>query len=114
MSIEGPTGSNKESLEEYIPLIEDTVSSYEEMKVYYVSLSWNTITVYLELTDAKLRERSGLMNVFDLETDVLDKLSFIKSEWLLLEIAAAENGPPAWSPVWVKLNANSSVCVYLR
>ena len=108
MSVEWPTWANKESLEKYVPLIENVVSSYEEMEVYYVTLSGNKITVYIELTDAKLRQKSGQMTVFDLETTVLDELSFMASEWLLVEVATVENGPPAWSPVWVKLNANSS------
>ena len=108
MSVEGPTGSNKESLEQYIPVIEDIVSSYEEMKVYYVSLAGNKITVYIELTEAKLRQKSGQKSVFDVETSILESLSPMRSEGLLVEIATVENGPPAWSPVWVKLNVNSS------
>jgi multidrug efflux pump subunit AcrB len=39
MTIEGQTGSNKEALAKYIPLIEEVVSSYEELKVYYVTLT---------------------------------------------------------------------------
>jgi len=108
MAVEWPTWANKESLERYVPLIEDVVSSYEEMKVYYVTLAGNQITVYIELTDAKIRQRTKQKTVFEVETAILDELSFMKSEGLLVEVATVENGPPAWSPVWVKLNANSS------
>ncbi len=108
MSIEWPTWANKQSLEKYIPLIEDTVSSYEEMKVYYVTLAWNEITVYIELTDAKIRQKANQQTVFEVETSILDSLSVMQSDWLLVEVATVENGPPAWSPVWVKLNANNS------
>ena len=108
MSIEGQTWSNKEALVPYISRIEEVVSSYEEMKVYYVTLSGNSITVYIELTDAKLRQDTGLKTVFDLETEILDRLKVLESDGLLVEVATVENGPPAWSPVWVKLNASNS------
>jgi multidrug efflux pump subunit AcrB len=108
INIEWQVGSNKESLTEYIPLIEETLSNFEETKVYYVSVSWNSISVYIELTDAKVRERAGLLNVFMVEEEILEWLSPLLSEWLVVEIAAIENGPPAGSPVWIKLNANSS------
>ncbi len=108
MSIEGQTGSNKESLEWYIDDIEDVVSSYEEMKVYYVTLSGNEITVYIELTDAKVRQDAWQKTVFDLETEILTRLKVLESDGLLVEVATVENGPPAGSPVGIKLNATSS------
>ena len=63
-----------------MPLIEDVVSSYEEMKVYYVTLAGNQITVYIELTDAKIRQKAKQKTVFEIETAILDQLSFMKSE----------------------------------
>jgi len=78
------------------------------MKVYYVTLSGNTITVYIELTDAKIRQDLGQKTVFNLETEILTRLKVLESEGLLVEVATVENGPPTGSPVGVKLNANSS------
>ena len=108
MSIQGQTGSNKESLVWYIDDIEAVVSSYPEMKVYYVTLSGSEITVYIELTDAKIREDLWQKDVFAIETEILEKLKILESDGLLVEVATVENGPPAGSPVGVKLNANSS------
>ena len=108
MNITGQTWSNKESLVWYIDDIEDVVSSYEEMKVYYVTLTNNEITVYIELTDAKTRQDAWLKSVFDLETEILERLKVLESDGLLVEVATVENGPPAGSPVGVKLNATSS------
>ncbi len=108
INIEWQVWSNKESLSQYLPLIENHLSSYEEMKVYYVTLSGNSISVYVELIDANLREDKWLWDVFTIETQILNWLSPLVSNWLVVEIATQDNGPPAWSPVWIKLNANAS------
>ena len=108
MSIEWQAGANKEALIPYIDDIEEVVSSYEEMKVYYVTLSGNSITVYIELVDAKIRQDLGQKSVFDIETEILERLKVLESEGLLVEVATVENGPPSWSPVGIKLNATNS------
>lgn len=108
INIEGPNGSNKEFLSEYIPVVEETLSSFEEMKVYYVSVSANVMSVYVELTDSVLRENLGQKDVFQVESEILEKLEVLNSDWLLVEVATQANGPPTWSPVGIKLNAWSA------
>jgi len=108
ISIEWQVGSKKEALIWYIPLIEETLSSFEEMKVYYVSLAGNNISVYVELIDSQIRQKAWMKDVFEVEAEILEWLNPLRSDGLLVEVATQENGPPAWSPVWVKLNANSS------
>jgi len=108
INIEWQVGSNKESLIEYIPIIENHLSSYEEMKVYYVSVSGNSISVYVELIDVNVREDKWLKDVFTVETEILQWLSPLLSSGLIVEIATQDSWPPAWSPVWIKLNANAS------
>jgi hypothetical protein len=80
---------------EYIPMIEGVVSSYQELKVYYVTLSGNQIDVYIELLEAKKRQSSDMFSVFDVERGILEELSPLVSQGLLIEVAAAENGPPS-------------------
>ncbi|MCD5375456.1 efflux RND transporter permease subunit [Candidatus Gracilibacteria bacterium] len=108
ITIEGQNGAKKETMEKYIPLIEEVLSSYQELKVYYVSLSGNKIDVYIELIDAKERQSEGMLSVFDIERDVLDGLIPLSSNGLLVEVAAVENGPPTGAPVGVKLEVNNS------
>lgn len=108
VAIEGKNGAKKETMVEYIPLIEEVISSYEELKVYYVTLSWNMINVYIELNDAKDRQSDGLLTVFEVEKWILEWLTSLSSDWLLVEVASLEWGPPSWDPVWIKLNVNSS------
>jgi len=108
INIEWQTGSNKESLTPYISRVENILSWLEEMKVYYVSVSWNSMSVYVELTDSNLRQDLWQRDVFVIEELILDWLSPLVSEWLLVEVASAENGPPSGSPVGIKINANSA------
>ncbi len=108
IEIESQVGSKKEILEKYIPEVESVLSSFQEMKVYYITLTGNTLSVYIELTDAKQRESDGQKTVFEIETEVLKSLTPLQSDGLLVEVATVENGPPGGSPVWVKLNATSS------
>ena len=104
INIEAQTWVEQERLRKYIPQIEAIVSTYEEMKVYYVSLSWNSISVYIELTDAIIRKDAGMLDVFEVEDQILTKLEPLQSEWLKVEIATQANGPPTGAPVWIKLN----------
>ncbi len=108
INIEWPVGSSEQALSPYIPIVENTLSALEEMKVYYVTVSSNVMSVYVELTDSKLRESIWQRDVFEIEDIILESLDPLSSQWLLVEIASAANGPPAWSPVWIKLNASSA------
>ncbi len=108
ISIQWPVGSDKEPLEKYIEPIEKMLSEFPEMKVFYVSLAGNTISVYVELTDAKFRESEWQKSVFEVESEILDRLKPLQSDGLLVEVATLENWPPWGSPVGVKLNANTS------
>lgn len=108
IEIEWQNGAKKETMVEYIPLIEEVVSQYEELKVYYVTLSGNKIDVYIELTDAKNREETWQKTVFEVENWILEWLTPLVSKGLLVEVKTVENGPPTGAPVWVKLNTNSS------
>lgn len=108
INIEAKTGTDKEALRPYISQIEEVVSSFEEMKVYYLTLSGNSIGVNVELTDANIRQEAGLKDVFIVEEEILKWLEPLQSEWLKVEIATQANGPPTGSPVWVKLQATSA------
>ena len=108
IAIQGQNGARKETMTQYISTIDEVVSSYEELKVYYVTLSGNNIDVYIELRDAKTRQSEDLLTVFDVEQGILSWLSPLRSDGLLVEVAAVENGPPSGSPVGIKLEVGNS------
>ncbi|NDK10237.1 efflux RND transporter permease subunit [Candidatus Gracilibacteria bacterium] len=108
INIEAQTGTDEKSLEKFIPQIENTISSFPELKVYYVTVKGNSMSVYVELTDAIQREDDGLRDVFEVEEEILAGLDSLVSAGLKVEIATQANGPPTGAPVGVKLNAASS------
>jgi multidrug efflux pump subunit AcrB len=96
INVEGQVWAVKETLQQYIPDIETVLSSFVEMKVYYVTLSWNTIKVYVELTDSVLRQDNDQKTVFEVEEAILKSFEKFESAWLLVEVATASSGPPSW------------------
>ncbi len=108
ISITGPTGARSDYLDPYIPMVEQVVSSYHEVRLYYVSANHNVMNVYIELSEATSRERLWLKTVFEVEDNIIEQLTPLSSKWLLVEVKTLENGPPTGSPVGVKLHANSS------
>ncbi len=104
----GANGWNEEALEKFLPVIDEAVSKYKELKIYYSSISGNTISTYIELTSAKWRQSRWEKSVFEIEKLITDELSPLKSEWLEVEFLIEEWGPPGWKAVWVKLITNSA------
>lgn len=108
MSITAPVWVDESYLAPYIPQVSKIISSIEELKLYYITISKNTLDVYVELTDVKLRKSLWQRDVFELEKIILESLLPLQSDWLLVEIKTISNGPPAGSPVWVKLVAQNN------
>lgn len=53
------------------------------------------MSIYIELIDAIERQNRDMKDVFVIEEEVLKALEPLSSEGLLVEVATAENGPPA-------------------
>ncbi len=103
IQVTGANGGTKESLQKYLPLIDDSISQYKELKVYYSSISWNRINTYIELTDRIGRQDRGERSVFEIEKLITKDLEPLKSEWLEVEFLVEEWGPPSGKAVWIKL-----------
>lgn len=103
MSIEAKTWMNKEALTEYIPQVETFIKKYEELKVFYINLSWNKINVSVELTDAKQRQKDNKRDVFTIEKLITDDFKYFETKGLKVSVETLKWGPPSWSAVWIKL-----------
>lgn len=108
INIEAKTGTDDNTLTEYIPQVESVLSKYKEMKVYYVQVKGNTMKVYVELLDAIYRQNNDMLDVFEVEKDILAWLDSLSSKWLKVEVATQANGPPTGAPVGIKLNVNNT------
>jgi HAE1 family hydrophobic/amphiphilic exporter-1 len=108
IDIEWQTWAKEDSMEKYITQIDNILSKTEEIKVFYTTVTWNKISVYIDLFDVKIREEKWLLSSASLEKKLEKELLFLKSEWLDLTVAALKWWPPTWSAVWVKLSSVSA------
>ena len=103
-----PTGIKSEALEKYVPTIDTAVSKYEEVKLFYTSISGNTITTYIELTNNLVRQSEGKKSVFEIEDLLVWDLTFLESEGLSFQVLVEEGWPPGWKAVGIWVTTNSS------
>ncbi len=107
-TIETKEWSDEKVLEKYLPIIDDAVYKYPEMKVYYSTISWNIIDIYIELQESTIRQKKWMRTVFEIEKLIVDELKILESEWLTVSIWTLSNWPPTWKAIWVKLIANNA------
>lgn len=98
-------GSTSEETAVWIPFIESVLGAIPELKLYHISANNNKINVVVDLLNKNDRKKQGLRNVFDVEQDVAEKLTFLQHEGVRVESTVLAGGPPAWSPVGIKLIA---------
>lgn len=108
IDIETKEWTNEDSLVKYLDIIDESIYKYEELKVYNVTIKWNTINVYIELKNKNIRKELWLMNVFELEEKISNDLKVLESYWLTVWIKTLSNGPPAGKAIWLKIVASSS------
>jgi multidrug efflux pump subunit AcrB len=108
ISITWETGSKEDSMKKYISDIDNILSVTPEIKVYYIKVSWNQISVYVDLIDKNIRNKKDLLSSINLGKVLEEKLSYLKSEGLGLTVAALKWWPPWGSAVWIKLSVNTS------
>lgn len=108
INLEAKTWTDYKSLEKYIWDIEKSISKHKEVKVYNLSLSKSKIYTYIELTNAKQRQENWEKDIFEIEKEISKDLAFLKSEGLKLSVWVLKDWPPTWTPVWIKLIADSN------
>lgn len=108
VTIEGKSWLNESSMSQYMDLIDNSIVDTKELKVYTVDISWNKISIYIELLNKNTRKDLWLRNVFEVEDDIYSKLSELETYGLNVSIETMKNWPPTWKAVWIKLIANNS------
>ncbi|PID87704.1 hypothetical protein CSB07_00070 [Candidatus Gracilibacteria bacterium] len=106
--IKAKTGTDNSSLEKYVKVINNSLSSYPEVKVFKVSIRGNTIDLYIELFDKLERKEKSMRSLFEIERLVADDLKVLKSEGLKVEVETLKNGPPGVKAVGIKLIASNN------
>lgn len=107
-TIEAKEWTIEDKLEKYLPELDDILYKYPELKVYYTSIKWNKIDIYVELLEKNIRKERWMRNVFEIEALMVKDIKKFESEWLFVSFETLKEWPPTWKAVWIKLIANTS------
>ncbi len=102
------TGAKEDSMKKYISEFDEVLTKIPEVKVYYTKVLGNSVSVYIDLTDKKIRQKNKELSAWKLEKVLEEKFKYLRWEWLELTVAAMKWGPPSWAAVWIKLTVNSA------
>ncbi len=108
ITIKGQAWVDEEYMSKYITPIDNSLSKVKEINNYYVAISKNSISVYVDLIERNIRKKEWLRTVYDVEDIVNKDLARLRSEWLEVSVAALKWWPPTGSAVWVKLVSDSA------
>ncbi|HRX63563.1 MAG TPA: efflux RND transporter permease subunit [Candidatus Absconditabacterales bacterium] len=103
MTLEGPSGTTKESMEKYSKDIDNILSQQREIKVYYSDINSNTISTKIEMLAQSERSGRRYKDSQELEKYLDEEFAYLRSEGLKVNIKAQESGPPSSSPIGIKL-----------
>ncbi len=109
ITITWETWVKEDFMKKYIKDIDNILSKTSEVKVYYIKIRGNKISVYIDLINKDLRKKAWQLSASSLERELYKKFSYLKSSWLEINIAALKWWPPWGSAVWVKLIVNSAL-----
>jgi len=107
-SIETKEWTDKKVLIKYLADLDDAIYKLPELKVFYTTISWNKIDIYIELLQKSVRDDKWMRNVFEIEKLLVSQLSRLESDGLIVSIETLKDGPPTGKAVWIKLIANNS------
>lgn len=100
--------TDKDYFLQYLDDIDEKLSQYEEIEVYYTSVTDNRLFLSVNLYESKERQEKWQRDIFEIEELIVSDLEPLESEWLQVNVATLANGPPTGDPVWIKLIAGST------
>ena len=108
IDIKWKSWTQQDFMEQYIDKVDNVLNSIPEIKIYYVTVNSNRLSVYLDLLKKDVRSEKWLLSAFALEAKLDQELWFLRWEGLDVTVASARWWPPTGSAVWIKLVANNA------
>lgn len=108
ISVSAKEWTNTEAMKKYTKTINESISNIPEVKVFSLFVKNEEITVAVELFDKDLRDLKWLRDSFKVENQISNELKVLTNYWLNVESKVEAWWPPAWSPVWIKLLAETN------
>jgi len=93
ITVQAKTGTDEDTLMPYISQVESAITPYPELKVYYITISGDTMSVNVELLDDNIRKAKKMKDVFTVEDEIMEKLKPLESQGLKVEVASQAGGP---------------------
>lgn len=108
ISISNKPWTTKEQIAKLIPYIEPHLQGRSELKQYSITIRDNSLSIGVDLTDKKERQKANQRDVFEVEKQLLDDLQFLVQDGYTVESTVQAWWPPQGKPVGVKLVTNST------
>lgn len=108
ISLEATEWTTTDFMKQYTGIINDSLLTIPEIKIFSLSVKDYKINVVVELFDKIYRDTNWLKNSFEVEKVINKNLSLLKTSWLKLETIVKKWWPPSAAPVWLKLIASSN------
>lgn len=108
VKIEASQWTKTESLEDILPLINNSLEWIPELKLYTVDLKGNLISIIAELYSKDERALLWLRDSFKVENELNERLDIFKTLWYRVESWVLAWWPPWWKAVWIKIVADST------
>lgn len=106
ITLEAKQGRTTDSLQWFLPLLEQTLQGIPEINIVNLGVNDNKITANVELADKDIRDAKWQRNSFQVEKELNMKLDIFRSQWLRVESVVLADGPPGGKAVGVKLVAD--------
>lgn len=108
IQVSAKEGTTTETMINYTPVIDQTLTKIQEIKAYYYTIKDNAIDINVELLKKTEREEQNLRNSFQVEEEINNKLKPLTSAWLRVATKVQAGWPPAGKAVGIKLIADSN------
>ncbi len=107
-TIEWPVGIKTEVMQEMIGDWTPYFVGHPEIKYISSSIKWNALSITVQLTKKGIRAANNEKSVFDLEAELIQKLSALESKGFKVVSSTVKNGPPWWKAIGLKLIAEDA------
>ena len=106
--VEATQWKTTEALEEILPLLYQSLSNIDEIKLYSADVNDNKITWVIELLSKDVRDENNLRDAFKVEAEINNNFNILKNRWYKVTSWVLAWGPPGWKAVGINIIAEST------
>lgn len=108
ITITGPVWQRTEVTKSHLEGISEAFVGYPEVEYSTINISGNRADISIQLTKKDDRKELGQRSVFEVEKEILSKLSIYENTWYRVVSEVLANGPPGSKPIGLKVEADEA------